>query len=86
MPISATEDVVTFGTRAEKTVSSSGVLQLILPTITGISPMDAKFGDEITVQGENLDLATAVIFLVDQKSPSTMQLQMLQRWTYPSVQ
>lgn len=62
VPISATEDVVAFGTRAEKTVSSSGVLQLILPTITGISPMDAKFGDEITVQGENLDLATAVIF------------------------
>ena len=62
VPISATEDVVTFGTAAEKSVASSGVLQLIKPTVTSINPPDAKAGDVITLSGNDLDLVTTVKF------------------------
>lgn len=65
VPITATEDLVTFQTAAEKTVSSSAVLELIKPTITGFTPADAQFGDEIAIEGTDLDLVTSVIFTGD---------------------
>lgn len=62
VPINATEDVVAFQTAAEKTVTSSAVLQLVKPTITGFDPMEARFGEEIAIQGTDLDLVTGVRF------------------------
>ncbi len=62
VPITATEDVVIFGTAAEKTVTTSQVLQLVKPTVTSISPADAKAGDVITLAGNDLDLVASVKF------------------------
>lgn len=62
VPISATEDVVHFRTAAEKEVASAEVLQLVKPVITGISPAEARFGDEITIEGNDLDLVKSVLF------------------------
>ncbi|MCB0569820.1 MAG: IPT/TIG domain-containing protein [Phaeodactylibacter sp.] len=62
VPPTATEDLVTFRTAADKTVNSAEVLELVKPTITGINPMQAQFGDEITIEGNDLDLVKSVIF------------------------
>ena len=62
VPISATEDSITFRTAAEKFVSSNELLELIRPTVTNISPQDAQFGEEITIEGNDLDLVSSVIF------------------------
>lgn len=65
VPISAEEDIVQFNTRAEKMVFSAEVLQLIKPTITNITPQDAKFGEEISIEGTDMDLVTAIVFTGD---------------------
>ena len=65
VPVSATEDVVIFGTAADKTVTWSNVLELVKPTVTAISPTDAKAGDIITITGNDLDLVTNVKFAGD---------------------
>ncbi|HMQ45962.1 MAG TPA: glycan-binding surface protein [Saprospiraceae bacterium] len=62
VPISATEDMVSFGTAADKTVISAEVLQLIKPTLVSVTPSDAQFGDEITIMGNDMDLVTSVNF------------------------
>lgn len=62
VPPTATEDVVLFQTAADKTVASAQILQLIKPSITGITPMAARFGEEITIEGNHLDLVKSVIF------------------------
>lgn len=65
VPINATEDIVTFETAAEKTVSTTEVLELVVPTITGISPDLPSPGDEITIEGEDMDLIRSVKFSGD---------------------
>ncbi len=62
VPPTAIEDVVRFRTAAEKEVASAEVLQLVKPTITGITPPEARFGEEITIEGEDLDLVSSVVF------------------------
>ncbi|MCB0585678.1 MAG: IPT/TIG domain-containing protein [Phaeodactylibacter sp.] len=62
VPISATEDVVLFRTAAEKEVASAQALQLVRPVITGFTPSEARFGEEISIEGEDLDLVSSVIF------------------------
>ena len=62
VPVSATEDVVIFRTAAEKEVASAQVLALVKPVITGITPPEARFGEEITIQGNDLNLVASVIF------------------------
>lgn len=62
VPMNATSDVVTVYTAADKSVSSSNVLNFVLPTITGLTPDNGQFGVEITIEGTNLDLVTSVQF------------------------
>lgn len=62
VPINATEDVAIFRTAAEKEVASTQVLQLVKPLITGITPPEARFGEEIAIEGNDLDLVRSVIF------------------------
>lgn len=62
VPLEAVEGTVTLHTAADKSVSSADVLTLVVPTITGFSPEEGQFGDEITISGTNLDLVTSVIF------------------------
>jgi hypothetical protein len=62
VPISAEEDYIQFKTRAEKIVPSDEILTLIKPNITGFDPPEAEFGAEISIQGEDMDLVTDVIF------------------------
>ena len=62
VPVSATEGLVTFRTAADKEVFSTQVLQLVQPVITSITPPEARFGEEITIEGEDLDLVRSVIF------------------------
>lgn len=62
VPISAEEDFIQFKTRAEKIVQSGEVLTLIKPNITGFDPPEAEFGEEISIQGEDMDLVAEVIF------------------------
>lgn len=62
VPPTATEDVVLFRTAAEKEVASAEVLQLVRPAITGITPPAARFGEEVAIEGADLDLVKGVIF------------------------
>ena len=61
VPVDATDGVVTFHTLSGKTVQSSA-LSFVKPTITGVNPSTITAGESITIQGTNLDLASAVIF------------------------
>lgn len=69
VPISASEDTVQFKTAAEKFVYSDAILELIKPNITGITPPEAMFGEEISIDGDDMDLVTAVIFSGDIEVP-----------------
>ncbi|MCB0541937.1 MAG: hypothetical protein KDC61_00700 [Saprospiraceae bacterium] len=62
VPIDATEDVVIFGTAADKSVASTGVLSLVAPTISSIAPTDVQFNNDITISGTDLDLVATVRF------------------------
>ncbi len=65
VPIDATEDVVTFGTAADKSVTSLATLTLVKPTISGISPMEIQVTNELTISGEDLDVVASVKFAGD---------------------
>ncbi len=62
VPISATEDTVDFKTKADKIVTSAGVLELVRPEVTGITPPEAMFGEEISIEGNDMDIVASVIF------------------------
>lgn len=62
VPVTATEDVVIFRTAADKEVASPEVLELVKPVIAGITPPEARFGEEIAIEGNDLDLVKSVIF------------------------
>ena len=65
VPLTATEDLVTFTTTASKTFTSDALLSLVKPEVSSISPLPAQFGQEITITGTNLDLVAAVLFAGD---------------------
>ena len=65
VPVTATEDVVIFGTAADKSVITTEVLQLVDPVVNSINPADAKSGDIITLAGNDLDLVASVKFAGD---------------------
>lgn len=75
VPVNATEDVVTLLTAADKTVTSSGVLELVKPVVEAINPTEAQFGDEITITGTDLDLVTRVLFSGDVEAPVNSALE-----------
>ena len=62
VPLDATAGALTFTTAADKTVTSPSSLGMIKPTITGISPLDVQVNNEITISGNDLDIAASVKF------------------------
>ncbi|MCB0635639.1 MAG: IPT/TIG domain-containing protein, partial [Lewinella sp.] len=65
VPMGATDAPVTVFTAADKNVSSADPVTLVVPTLSSINPTEAQFGDEITLQGTDLDLVTHVLFTGD---------------------
>jgi hypothetical protein len=61
VPWESTEGVITINTVAE-THTSTGILELIDPTITQVTPLAVKDNESITIYGTNLDLVARVIF------------------------
>lgn len=62
VPLDATEDVVTFHTKANKSTTSSEALTLVKPIVSSIVPLEIKANEEVTVSGTDLDLITDVMF------------------------
>ncbi|PRZ01357.1 hypothetical protein BY457_103172 [Marinilabilia salmonicolor] len=62
VPVDAPGGVVGFVTAAEKEVTSSEELQMIMPSISELAPDAAPAGDTIRLGGENLDLVASVTF------------------------
>ncbi|GJM32818.1 MAG: hypothetical protein DHS20C18_18190 [Saprospiraceae bacterium] len=65
VPIDATEAVVNFATAADKSVSSSEVLSLVKPSISGIAPTEIQVTNELSITGEDLDVVASVKFTGD---------------------
>lgn len=65
VPVDATEGSITFRTSADKDVVTSNALTLIEPQATTINPASAQFGDEITIEGTDMDLVSSVVFSGD---------------------
>lgn len=62
VPVDAPGGVVGFVTAAEKEVTFSEELQMIMPSVSEIAPDAAPAGDTIRLGGENLDLVASVTF------------------------
>lgn len=61
----ATNGIVTFGTPSETSVNSPTSLSMIVPTITGLTPVDAGgafTGTLVTIDGTNLDIIDKALF------------------------
>lgn len=67
VPTDATEGTVTFGTAADKSVSSE-TLTLVKPVIASVTPTDLQVNNELTITGTNLDLVTNVKFAGDKEA------------------
>src|SRR5690606_3364959 len=65
VPKDAAEDVVTFGTDANKSIATEDILTLVKPMIASVSPATVKTMEDITIDGEDLDLVAQVIFSGD---------------------
>lgn len=62
VPDDASAGSFTLQTAAGKTVSSTETLNLVKPSISGVSPLDIQFTKELTIAGADLDLVTKVKF------------------------
>ncbi|RCW39244.1 glycan-binding surface protein [Marinilabilia salmonicolor] len=62
VPVDAPGGVLGFVTAAEKEVTSSEELQMIMPSISELAPDAAPAGDTVRLGGENLDLVASVTF------------------------
>lgn len=62
VPLDAVAGALTFTTAAGKTVTSPQSLGMIKPAITGISPLDVQVNNDITITGNDLDIAASVKF------------------------
>ncbi|MGH1433817.1 MAG: glycan-binding surface protein [Lewinella sp.] len=65
VPLGATEAAITFTTNADKSVVTGNVLALVEPQAATVSPASAAFGDEIIIEGTDMDLVSSVIFSGD---------------------
>lgn len=61
VPVDAQTGTVQLGTASGKSVTTAN-LEMIKPSITGMSPTDIQFTNELTITGANLDLVTNVKF------------------------
>src|SRR5690606_29995413 len=63
VPADATEGTITFNTQNEP-VATTAALALVVPTITGITPLTVSTADDpvITLTGTDLDLVKTVVF------------------------
>lgn len=55
------------------TTQSTDVLEMVVPTISSVSPNPAKNGKSISIKGINLDLVTNVVFATDKAGTITAQ-------------
>lgn len=61
VPDDAVTGVVTFGTKAAKTVDGP-VITMVVPTVTSIAPTSGKPNTSVTITGTDLDLVSTVTF------------------------
>jgi len=61
VPDDAVTGVVTFGTKAAKTVDGP-VITMVVPTVTSIAPTSGKPNTSVTITGTDLDLISTVTF------------------------
>lgn len=55
------------------TTQSTDILEMVVPTISSVSPNPAKNGKSISIKGINLDLVTNVVFATDKAGSITSQ-------------
>ncbi len=62
VPSNSQDGVVSLISVSNVVIPSRTEIEMIVPTITGITPSEIRNGEEITVTGENLDLISGVSF------------------------
>jgi len=72
VPLDAIDGLLTFQTASTKSVSSPGSINMVLPTIGDINPLDIQFNNTLTISGTDLDLAVKVVFIGGTESPVTV--------------
>lgn len=81
VPADATVSTVSFGTAANKSVTSAATLQLVKPSISAITPSDIQVSKELTITGEDLDIVAKVKFSggkeVEVKNPGATQIKVI---------
>jgi len=81
VPADATASTVSFGTAANKSVTSSEALSLVKPSISSITPTDIQVSKELIINGSDLDIVAKVKFSggkeVDVKNATASQIKVI---------
>lgn len=81
VPADATASTVSFGTAANKSVTSSEALSLLKPSISSITPTDIQVSKELIINGDDLDIVAKVKFSggkeVDVKNATASQIKVI---------
>jgi hypothetical protein len=81
VPADATASTVSFGTAANKSVTSSEALSLVKPSISSITPTDIQVSKELIINGNDLDIVAKVKFSggkeVDVKNATASQIKVI---------
>ncbi len=81
VPADATASTVSFGTAANKSVTSSDALSLVKPSISSITPTDIQVSKELIINGDDLDIVAKVKFSggkeVDVKNATASQIKVI---------
>lgn len=81
VPADATASTVSFGTAANKSVTSSDALSLVKPSISSITPTDIQVSKELIINGSDLDIVAKVKFSggkeVDVKNATASQIKVI---------
>ncbi len=62
VPANAKDGAIKLGVASLEEVTTTQAVTMMVPTITGLSPIPAKNGTNLTISGTNLDLVTKVTF------------------------
>ncbi|MDX2071131.1 MAG: glycan-binding surface protein [Haliscomenobacter sp.] len=81
VPADATVSTVSFGTAANKSVTSADALKLVKPSISSITPTDIQVSKELIINGNDLDIVAKVKFSggkeVDVKNATASQIKVI---------
>lgn len=81
VPADATASTVSFGTAANKSVTSADALSLVKPSISSITPTDIQVSKELIINGDDLDIVAKVKFSggkeVDVKNATASQIKVI---------